>query len=71
MADRRLSKTCQNRCEMLPRQHADVSQPDFLITLLVSQLQVRESVQYTNWECRGVMLFDLANGLYVPALQTL
>lgn len=57
---------------MLPRQHADVSQPDLLITLLVLQLQIREIVQYTNWECHGVyhgvILFDLARGLYVSAL---
>jgi hypothetical protein len=54
-------KTCQHRCQMLPRQRPAVFQPDFLITRLVLlQLQLRELVQYTNWECHRVMLFVLA-----------
>lgn len=51
---------------MLPRQHPDVFQPDFQVTQLVLQLQLRELVQYTNWERHRVMLSVLAHGLYVP-----
>ena len=59
-------KTCQHRFQMLPRQHPDVFQPDFQVTQLVLQLQLRELVQYTNWESYRVMLSVLAHGLYVP-----
>ena len=57
-------KTCQHRFQMLPRQHADVFQPDFQVTQLVLQLQLRELVQYTNRECIWVVLSVLACDLY-------
>lgn len=61
-------KTCQHRFQMLPRQHADVFQPDFQVAQLLLQLQLRELVQHTNWEHHRVMVCVLAYGLYVPCV---